>query len=147
MLRRNRLFAVARRLRKSNARTTLELVIGERLEALRKSEGDPKAKPTGEATITTFEFFKHHPELLDLDLARVINLEFLIKDWYRRQRALRKRRDELALPPPENRTERLAAKRWSKKHAFSASAERSKSSAEASSRLRRKAPNRSQPST
>jgi transcriptional regulator with XRE-family HTH domain len=142
----SRLFAVARRLRKTNARATMELEIGEKLEALKKSEGDPKAEPRGRATVDTFEFFKNHPELLDHDLARLINLDFLLNDCYRRERAVKERRAELGLEPDKNRREKIAAKRWSKKHAFSASVERSKS-AEASSHSRRKAPNRTRPST
>jgi hypothetical protein len=142
-----RLFAVARRLSKTNARTTTELEIAEELEALKKSEGDPKAEPRGRATVATFEFFKNHPEQLDLDLAQLINLRFLLADGYRRERAIKVRTRELGLEPDQNRTEKTAAKRWSKKHAFSTSVGQAKSSAEASSPSHRKAPSRSRPST
>src|ERR1700716_631017 len=106
-----RLFAVARRLSKTNARTTMELEIAEELEALKKSEGDPKAEPRGRATVATFEFFKNHPEQLDLDLAQLINLRFLLADGYRRERAIKVRTRELGLEPDQNRTEKTAAKR------------------------------------
>jgi transcriptional regulator with XRE-family HTH domain len=142
-----RLFAVARRLRKTNARETLQSEIAEELETLKKSEGDPKAEPKGRATVTTFEFFKNHPEQLDLDLARLINLAFLLRDSYARERAIKARGRELGLEPDQNRTEKTAAKRWSKKHAFSTSVGQAKSSAEASSPSHRKAPSRSRPST
>jgi hypothetical protein len=140
----SRLFAVARRLSKTKARATMELEIAAELQALNKSEGDPKAEPRGRATVATFEFFKNHPEQLDLDLARLINLDFLLKDCYRRERAIEVRRRELGLEPDQNRTEKIAAKRWSKKHGFSAG--HAKSSAEASSPSRRKAPSRIRPS-
>jgi DNA-binding XRE family transcriptional regulator len=139
-----RLFAFARRLRKTNARETLQLEITEELETLKKSEGDPKAEPRGRATVTTFEFFKNHPEQLDLDLARLINLDFLLRDCYARERAIKARRRELGLELDQNQTEKTAAKRWSKKRGFSAG--HAKSSARASSPSRRKAPSRSRPS-
>ncbi len=81
-----RLFAAARRLKKSQAQSTIALQVEWELDELKQHDGDPEAEQLKCVSPNTFEFFKSHPQLLDPDLGRLINLDFLIKDAYQRER-------------------------------------------------------------
>jgi DNA-binding XRE family transcriptional regulator len=82
----SRLFAVARRLREGDYRKLLPIYIQNQLRVFEEAGYEPDAEQTQRAGVNTFEFFKSHPELLDPDLGRLINLDFLIKDAYQRER-------------------------------------------------------------
>jgi hypothetical protein len=47
----------------------------------------PDAVQTHRGGVNAFEFFKRHPELLDPDLGRLINLDYLIEDTYQDERS------------------------------------------------------------
>jgi transcriptional regulator with XRE-family HTH domain len=87
-----RLFAVCRRLREGDGRKVLPIFIKDQLRILEETGYEPGAVPTHRGRVEVFEFFKTHPELLDPDLGRLINLDFLIKDTYRARR-IEKRED------------------------------------------------------
>src|SRR5258708_37769600 len=87
-----RLCAVCRRLREGDGRKILPIFIKDQLRILEKTGYEPGAVPTHRGRVEVFEFFKTHPELLDPDLGRLINLDFLIKDTYRARR-IEKRED------------------------------------------------------
>jgi DNA-binding XRE family transcriptional regulator len=79
----DRLLAALGRLKKTQARTVLELYIKHGLDSLKGIDQVPDAEPATVVGIDVFEFFKAHPEFLDPDLASLINLDFLIKDAHR----------------------------------------------------------------
>ena len=83
-----RLFMAAERLRCTQFRRDLEHYIEIRLDLLKVTEQRPDADLSYFISADPFEFFKAHPEFLDPDLKGMINLDFLIKDAYRRERAL-----------------------------------------------------------
>jgi transcriptional regulator with XRE-family HTH domain len=74
----SRLFAAARRLKSTGARQSLELLIAEELDALKKTEHDPKAKPLNPTSREVFQFFDEHPTALDHDLEALLDLNYLI---------------------------------------------------------------------
>src|SRR5260370_5706649 len=82
----SRLFAVAPRLREGDYRNLLPIYILNRLLEFETAGYEPDAEQRQRVSVNTFEFFKTHPELLDPDLERLINLEFLIKDAYQAER-------------------------------------------------------------
>jgi DNA-binding XRE family transcriptional regulator len=84
----DRLFAVARRLKRTPYREDLEHFIQIMLDILKETEQQPGADLGYFISADPFEFFKAHPEYLDPDLKGTINLDFLVKDAYRREKAL-----------------------------------------------------------
>jgi DNA-binding XRE family transcriptional regulator len=83
----DRLFAVARRLKRTQYRENLEHFVQVMLDILKETEQQPDADLSYFISADPFEFFKAHPEFLDPDLKNTINLDFLIKDAYRREKA------------------------------------------------------------
>jgi DNA-binding XRE family transcriptional regulator len=83
----SRLFAVSRRLQQGAARALLPLFIQDQLSLFEKGGFSPDAVQTHRGSVNAFEFFKVHPELLDPDLGRMINLDYLIKDAYQDERS------------------------------------------------------------
>jgi transcriptional regulator with XRE-family HTH domain len=81
----SRLFAVCRRLQQGDGRKGLATYIKEELQVLEETGYEPDAIQSCRATVEPFEFFQMHPELLDYNLGRLINLDFLIKDAYQAQ--------------------------------------------------------------
>jgi len=82
-----RLFAILHRLKNSEAKSDLLRSIAQHLRfSQAHPEGNPASEPWLEGNAAVFEFFKAHPELLDPDLLKLINLDFLIKDSYLRGR-------------------------------------------------------------
>jgi len=82
-----RLFAMLHRLKASEAKSDLLRSIALEMKFVQAHpEGNPASEPWLEGNAAVFEFFKAHPELLDPDLLKLINLEFLIKDSYFRGR-------------------------------------------------------------
>jgi transcriptional regulator with XRE-family HTH domain len=94
----SRLFAVCRRLREGEGRKNLPTYIKDELELLEKTGYEPDAIQRRRGSVGAFEFFEMHPELLDPDLRRLINLDFLVKDAYHAQllgqKAFSKRRQK-----------------------------------------------------
>jgi DNA-binding XRE family transcriptional regulator len=84
----DRLFMSARRLKCTHGRRDLEHFIELMLEILRETEQQSDADLSYFISADPFEFFKAHPEFLDPDLKSTINLDFLVKDAYRREKAL-----------------------------------------------------------
>jgi DNA-binding XRE family transcriptional regulator len=82
----DRLFAAARRLKPTQARRILVFFIKKHLEFLEQNEQQPDAEYDFDCSRSAFEFFRAHPELLDVDLASLINLDYIIKDAYRREK-------------------------------------------------------------
>jgi transcriptional regulator with XRE-family HTH domain len=82
----SRLFAVCRRLREGEGRQNLPAYIKDELELLAKTSYEPDAIQRYRASVGVFEFFEMHPHLLDADLRRLVNLDFLVKDAYEAQR-------------------------------------------------------------
>jgi DNA-binding XRE family transcriptional regulator len=82
----DRLFASASRLKATQARRSLVPFIKAHLEFLEQNEQQPDAEYGFNCSITAFEFFRAHPEFLDADLASLINLDYIIKDAYRREK-------------------------------------------------------------
>jgi hypothetical protein len=84
----SRLCAVMRRLRKipGSPRYYVEELLKPELDALAQStEPDPQADLLHKASIHTIEFFISHPEMLDPDLRKLINFDFLLKDSLNRE--------------------------------------------------------------
>jgi transcriptional regulator with XRE-family HTH domain len=74
-----RLFAAARRLAPSSRRGTLQLIIANELDRLRKAEkADPEAQPFFAAPKELFEYFKSRADFVDADLFGMLNLDHLI---------------------------------------------------------------------
>jgi transcriptional regulator with XRE-family HTH domain len=86
------LFAIACRQPRSHVRTLLEYQIGWQLDYLKKSEGKGELK--SEVTTNVFEFFAENPDLLDADLKKIINFDYLIQDQRRIQKQDKKRSRE-----------------------------------------------------
>ena len=84
----DRLFAAAQRLKCTQFRRDLERYIQILLDLLKVTEQRPDADLSYFISADSFEFFKAHPEFLDPDLKNTINLDFLIKDAYRREKNL-----------------------------------------------------------
>ena len=84
----DRLFAAAQRLKCTQFRRDLEHYIQILLDLLKVTEQRPDADLSYFISADPFEFLKAHPEFLDPDLKGMINLDFLIKDAYRRGKAL-----------------------------------------------------------
>jgi hypothetical protein len=84
----DRLFAAAQRLKCTQFRRDLEHYIQILLDLLKVTEQRPDADLSYFISANPFEFFKAHPEFLDPDLKGMVNLDFLIKDAYRREKAL-----------------------------------------------------------
>jgi DNA-binding XRE family transcriptional regulator len=84
----DRLFASAQRLKCTQFRRDLEHYIQILLDLLKVTEQRSDADLSYFISADPFEFFKAHPEFLDPDLKGMINLDFLIKDAYRREKAL-----------------------------------------------------------
>jgi transcriptional regulator with XRE-family HTH domain len=83
-----RLFMATERLKCTQVRRHLEHYIQIRLDLLKVTEQRLDADLSYFTTADPFEFFKVHPEFLDPDLKNLVNLDFLIKDAYRREKAL-----------------------------------------------------------
>ena len=107
----DRLFASARRLKRTQHRKALEQLIAESLKLLRETDQEPGAGLNFFTSVDTFEFFKAHPEFLDPDLASLIDLNFLIQDAHRRQSAFDASDREISSEGEE-------PKRRLKEHAF-----------------------------
>ena len=74
------MFAVARQLAPSSRRGTLQLIIANELDRLRKSEkADSKAQPFWSAPKELFQDVKSRAESMDPDLTGMLNLNNLIK--------------------------------------------------------------------
>jgi len=84
----DRLFVAARRLKSAQHRRGLEHFIQILLDILKETKQQPDADLSYFISADPFEFFKAHPEFLDPDLKGMINLDFLVKDAYRREKAL-----------------------------------------------------------
>jgi DNA-binding XRE family transcriptional regulator len=84
----DRIFASIRRLKPGQGRDRLQLYIGKQFEILFRTEQEPDAEPFHLPRISMIEFFKAHPEDLDPDLAGAINLEYLLKEAYRREKMI-----------------------------------------------------------
>jgi transcriptional regulator with XRE-family HTH domain len=82
----SRLFAACRRLREGEGRRNLPNFIKDELRVFEETGYEPDAIQRYRGTVGAFEFFEMHPQLLDPDLGRLINLDFLIKDAYEAQR-------------------------------------------------------------
>jgi DNA-binding XRE family transcriptional regulator len=106
----DRLFAAARRLKRTQHRKALEHLIAESLKDLRAVDQQPDAELRYFSSADTFEFFKAHPEFLDPDLASLIDLDFLIQDAYRRQ-------DVFDSSDSEIGSDWADSKRWIMEHA------------------------------
>jgi transcriptional regulator with XRE-family HTH domain len=78
------LFVIAARQPKTPVRFMLELYIELQLDYLKKSEGDPELETAFGTNV--FEFFAKHPDLLDPDLKKIINIDNLIKDQRQRRK-------------------------------------------------------------
>jgi transcriptional regulator with XRE-family HTH domain len=77
-----RLFLALSRLKKTEARALLEELLQTWVDNL-KILDEPLYDQADPAGPHVFEFFKCHPEFLDLDLAGWINLDYLLEDAYR----------------------------------------------------------------
>jgi DNA-binding XRE family transcriptional regulator len=135
-----RLFAAARRLKKSQAQSTIALQVEWELEELKQHDGDPEAEQLKCVGPNVFEFFKNHPELLDPDLGRLINLDFLVKDAYQRERIGKREYFKL------DREVRELKKRFKFSSRDGVVSAQRKSASETRSRKPRKGRSRSQPS-
>lgn len=85
----SRLCAVMRRMRKipGSHRYCVEELLKADLDALAQStEADPQADLLNKASIHTIEFFISNPQMLDADLRKLINFDFLLKDSLNRKR-------------------------------------------------------------
>ena len=82
----DRLLALTFRLKPGpgSARNWLQWLIEKGAQDLKKGEQEADAEPIYVSRPETFEFFKAHPELLDPDLVGWINLDYLLKDAYRK---------------------------------------------------------------
>lgn len=107
----DRLFASARRLKRTQHRKAVEYFIEEALKNLRETDQQPDADLRYFNSADTFEFFKAHPEFLDPDLGSLIRLDFLIQDAYRRQKAFDSSDHEIG-------REWEDSKRWIMEHAL-----------------------------
>jgi transcriptional regulator with XRE-family HTH domain len=82
----SRVFAACRRLQEGEGRRNLPTFIKDELRVFEETGYEPDAIQRYRGTVDVFEFFEMHPQLLDPDLARLINLDFLVKDAYEAQR-------------------------------------------------------------
>ncbi len=83
----DRLFAIARRAPKTEARRMLELNVGWQLDALKNSEGDPDADRFFDSP-SWGSFYKSCS--FDPELAKIINFKYLVEDDRKRQKLAKK---------------------------------------------------------
>jgi transcriptional regulator with XRE-family HTH domain len=78
----DRLFAAVGRIEKTQARTMLEISIASALDSLRKQTSVNDRVGFGFRTgDITFKFFREHPNKLDPDLRKVLNLDEMAKEF------------------------------------------------------------------
>lgn len=99
----DRIFASIRRLKPTTGRHRLQLYIAKQLDILFQTEQEPAAEVFHLPRISMLEFFKTHPEYLDPDLAGAINLEYILKEAYQREKMIDAYGRKLKRESPESR--------------------------------------------
>jgi DNA-binding XRE family transcriptional regulator len=99
----DRIFASIRRLRPTPSRDRLQIYIAKQFEILFKTEQEPDAAPFHLPRISMLEFFKAHPEFMDPDLSGAINIEYILREAYRREKMIDAYGRKLQRENPESR--------------------------------------------